>query len=57
MTKSSVASRSKNSFWICNNRQTHILYFLSVTGLDKKIEETLKDLDFHNLKTACHFKR
>ena len=48
MTKSVVPLGVNVPFGFATTAEAYF-YFLSTTGLDKKIEETLKDLDFHNL--------
>jgi len=49
MTKAVVSKGVNVPFGFATTAEAYF-YFLSSTGLDKKIEETLKDLDVHDLK-------
>ena len=49
MTKAVVSKGVNVPFGFATTAEAYF-YFLSTTGLDKKIEETLKDLDIHDLK-------
>ncbi len=49
MTKTVVPQGVSVPFGFATTAEAYF-YFLSSTGLDKKIEETLKDLDVHDLK-------
>ncbi len=49
MTKALISKGVNVPFGFATTAEAYF-YFLSTTGLDKQIEETLKDLDIHNLK-------
>ena len=49
MTKAVVSKGVNVPYGFATTAEAYF-YFLSTNGLDKKIEETLKDLDFHDLK-------
>jgi len=49
MTKAVVSKGVNVPFGFATTAEAYF-YFMASTGLDKKIEEVLKDLDFHNLK-------